>query len=71
MTSGGSPAPGSTTATAGGDQTSLSAAANSPLTLSQEDLSSTRSMSPKFNSTLVENGAGANGANGNGNGARD
>ncbi len=62
------------------DQTSLSAAANSPLTMSNEDLSSTRSMSPRFNSTLVENGGGGGGgaaagatSNGgsNGAGARD
>ena len=49
--------------TAGGDATSLSVAnsSSSPLTLSNEDLSSTRSMSPRFNSTLVENGGGRTG----------
>ncbi len=64
---------GSTVTSVGGngEQTNLTAAASSPLTLSSEDLSSTRSMSPKFNSTLMENGASAHAAagaaNGNGN----
>ena len=50
---------GNSTATGGergGGNETLSVANSSPLTLSNEDLSSTRSMSPKFNSTLIDGG---------------
>ena len=40
----------------GGGNETLSVANSSPLTLSNEDLSSTRSMSPRFNSTLIDGG---------------
>ncbi len=52
---GGTPVAGSTTTAVGGNET-LSVANSSPLTLSNEDLSSTRSMSPRFNSTLLNDG---------------
>ena len=44
----------------GGTGGTESQATSSPLTLSNEDLSSTRSMSPRFNSTLID-GGGQNG----------
>ena len=53
---------GNSTAAGGGGERggsgneALSVANSSPLTLSNEDLSSTRSMSPRFNSTLIDGG---------------
>ena len=40
----------------GSGNETVSVANSSPLTLSNEDLSSTRSMSPRFNSTLIDGG---------------
>ena len=45
----------------GGGNETLSVANSSPLTLSNEDLSSTRSMSPRFNSTLIDGGQNGGG----------